>query len=183
MRTAELSRERSIVTSEATATLPEAAEAGDGAGRRGLAPVAFMVAGLLAVGLAATVLLSALNRSGVTSAPAPVATPAAADPLALTLSARDVSIVHQVYEPGEASGWHSHSGIHAVAVLSGTLTVYDGQCQARTFQAGQPYVGGQQLHLVRNESAEPVVMTVTYLNPASGGEPTRKLPAPGGCAS
>ena len=183
MRTAELSRERSIVTSEATPTLPEATEARNARGRRGLAPVTFMVAGLLVVGLAATVLLNDLNRDGVTSAPVPVATPAAADPLALTLSARDVSVVHQVYEPGEASGWHSHSGIHAVAVLSGTLTVYDGQCQAQTFHAGQPYVGGQQLHLVRNESAEPVVMSVTYLHPTSGGEPTRKLPAPSGCAS
>jgi quercetin dioxygenase-like cupin family protein len=183
MRTEELSRERPMVTGEATATLPEATPARNAPGRRGLAPVVSMAAGLLVVALAATVLLSAPNRGGVTSPPVPVATPAAADALALTLSARDVSIVHQVYEPGETSGWHSHSGVHAVAVLSGTLTVYDGQCQAQTFQAGQPYVGGQQLHLVRNESTEPVVMTVTYLSPASGGEPTRKLPAPGGCAS
>ena len=183
MRTSELSRERSIVTSDASPTPPEAAEARHTTGHRGLAPVAFMVAGLLVVGLAATAIVSAMNRGGVTPAPAPVVTPGAADPLALTLSVRDVSIVHQVYEPGEASGWHSHSGIHAVAVLSGTLTVYDGRCQSQTFQAGQPYVGGQQLHLVRNESAEPVVMTVTYLSPASGGEPTRKLPAPGGCAT
>jgi quercetin dioxygenase-like cupin family protein len=142
-----------------------------------------MAAGLLAVGLAATVLLSALNRNQGTPAPAPVRTPAAADPLALTLSARDVSVVQQVYEPGQASGWHSHSGIHAVAVLSGVLTVYDGQCQAQTVQAGHPYVGGQELHQVRNESSEPVVMSVTYLNPTSGGEPTRKLPPPSGCAA
>jgi quercetin dioxygenase-like cupin family protein len=141
-----------------------------------------MAAGLLVVGLAATVLLGALSRNDGTSAPAPVAIPMAADPLALTLSARDVSIVHQVYEPGETSGWHSHSGIHAVAVLSGVLTVYNGQCKAQTFEAGQPYVGGQQVHLVRNESAEPVVMSVTYLNPARGGESTRQIPAPRGCA-
>jgi len=183
MRTAELSPEQSMVITEPTTILPAATQAGDAPGRRGLAPVVAMAAGLLAVGLTAMVLLGALSRNGHTSAPAPAATPAATNPLALTLSARDVSIIHQVYEPGEASGWHSHSGIHAVAVLSGTLTVYDGQCQAQAFQAGQPYVGGQQLHLVRNESAEAVVMSVTYLNPTNGGEPTRKLPSPSGCAS
>ena len=59
----------------------------------------------------------------------------------------------------------------------------DGQCHARTFHAGQPYIGGQELHQVRNESAEPVVMSVTYLNPASGGAPTHRLPAPAGCAA
>ena len=182
MRTAELSHERSIVITEASATLPVAARTGHAPARRGLAPVAAMAAGLLVVGLAATVLLSALTRNGGTPAPVPVPTAAAADPLAVTLSARDVSVVQQVYEPGQASGWHSHSGIHAVAVLSGVLTVYDGQCHAQTFQAGQPYVGGQELHMVRNESSEPVVMSVTYLNPTSGGEPTRRVPAPSGCS-
>lgn len=182
MRAAEQSPERSIVITQATAALPAVTAAENVPGRRGRAPVVAMAAGVLVIGLAATVLLSALNRNGGSSASAPVAIPASTDPLALTLSARDVSVVHQVYEPGEASDWHSHPGIHAVAVLSGVLTVYDGQCQAQTFQAGQPYVGGQQLHLVRNESAEPVVMSVTYLKPAGGGEPTRKLPAPSGCA-
>ena len=182
MRTVELSPEQSIVLTESTTTLPTATQAGDAPGRRGPAPVVAMAAGLLVLGLAATVLLGALGRNESKPAPAPAAIPMAADPLALTLSARDVSIVHQVYSPGETSGWHSHSGIHAVAVLSGVLTVYDGQCQAQTFEAGQPYVGGQHLHLVRNESAEPVVMSVTYLSPASGGEPTRQLPAPRTCA-
>jgi quercetin dioxygenase-like cupin family protein len=183
MRTAALSPEESIVITEATAILPVATRTGGEPGPRWLTPVAAMAAGLLVVGLAATVLLSALTRDGGASAPAPLAAAAAADPLAVTLSARDVSVVQQVYEPGQASGWHSHSGIHAVAVLSGVLTVYDGQCHAQTFQAGQPYVGGQELHLVRNESSEPVVMSVTYLNPTSGGEPTRRFPAPSGCAA
>lgn len=182
MRTAELSPEQSTVITEATPILPAATRAGSAPRRRGLTPVAAMVAGVLFVGLAATVLVSALSRNAGTSAPPPSAT-AAADPLAVTLSARDVSVVQQVYEPGHTSGWHSHSGIHAVAVLSGVLTVYDGRCQAQTFQAGQPYVGGQDLHLVRNESSEPVVLSVTYLNPTSGGEPTRTFPAPSGCAA
>lgn len=182
MRTAELSPDRLFVTAQATAT-PLATQAGDGLGWRRLAPMVAMAAGLLAVGLAATVLLSALNGTQGTPPPAPVRTTTAADPLALTLSARDVSVVQQVYEPGQTSGWHSHSGIHAVAVLSGVLTVYDGKCRAQTVQPGHPYVGGQEPHLVRNETSEPVVMSVTYLNPTTGGEPTRKLPSPSDCGA
>jgi quercetin dioxygenase-like cupin family protein len=149
---------------------------------RRLAPVLAMVSGLAVIALAATVTVTArAGNDAQRAAPAPVAAPA--DPLSITLSARDVSVVSQVYEPGNDSGWHSHSGIHAVAVLSGTLTVYDKDCVARTYEPGRPYVGGQELHLVRNETDAPVVMAVTYLNPSTGSEPTRHLPAPNGCAA
>jgi quercetin dioxygenase-like cupin family protein len=101
--------------------------------------------------------------------------------MAITLSARDVSVVTQVYEPGQESGWHSHAGIHAVAVISGVLTVYDSECRPQTFEPGRPYVGGQQPHLVRNETGAPVVMTVTYLNPSAPTTSTRHQPPPDGC--
>ena len=69
-----------------------------------------------------------------------------------------------------------------MTVLSGVLTVYDGQCGSQTFEPGRPYVGGQDLHLVRNETAVPVEMAVTYLSPSHGGGPTQRVPAPSGCA-
>lgn len=142
-------------------------------------PVLAMVSGVAALAFATTLVL---DRQG----PAPAAAPSTAagvtaDPSAITLSARDVSVVTQVYGPGEDSGWHAHSGIHAVAVLSGTLTVYDGQCRPQTFEPGRPYVGGQDVHLVRNETAAPVEMAVTYLSPSTGGGSTQRLPAPTGC--
>ena len=163
-----------VEASEAPATSPPS--------RRG--PVLAMAAGLVAIALAATALVVGADRSrpSIAPAPAPATGPATpVDPLAITLSARDVSVVSQVYEPGEDSGWHSHSGIHAVAILSGTLTVYDGECQARTFEPGQPYIGGQEVHLVRNETTAPVVMAVTYLRPSSGHTSTRPASAPSGC--
>lgn len=141
--------------------------------RRG--PVVAMAVGLaLAMGAVA-----AARLAGTTTTP-PVAT--VTDPLAITLSARDVAVVTQVYEPGQASGWHVHPGIHAVAVISGVLTVYDAGCQPRTVEAGRPYVGGQQPHLVRNETDAPVVMAVTYLNPSAPRNSTEHVPAPAGCA-
>ena len=100
-----------------------------------------------------------LVRSGDEARPVPQQIPTGAavagDRLAVTLSARDVSVVTQVYEPGATSGWHSHPGIHAVAVLEGTLTVYDSQCRSESYGPGRPYVGGQQPHLVRNETRPP----------------------------
>lgn len=150
-------------------------------GRRGRGPLAAMAGGLVVVALAGGVLVRAADRPVSKPPAAPVAAAAPGDPLAITLSARDVSVVTQVYEPGQESGWHTHAGIHAVAVLSGTLTVYDGQCQAQTVEPGKPYVGGQQLHLVRNETDAPVHMTVTYLNPTANTTPTQHLPAPAGC--
>ena len=140
--------------------------------RRQPGPVAAMVAGLLVIALAAGIGIGAQTDN---SSDGP------ADPTAITVSARDISVVTQVYGPGEDSGWHAHSGIHAVSVLSGTLTVYDGQCQRTTYEAGRPYVGGQQAHLVRNEGEAPVVMAVTYLSPSAANETTRTLPAPAGC--
>lgn len=144
-------------------------------------PALVMVAGLVLVALAGAILVDHARRPAAVEPPPPVAADSPADPLAITLSARDVSVVTQVYAPGEESGWHSHSGIHAVAVLSGALTVYDAECRPQTFEAGRPYVGGQQAHLVRNEGEVPVVMAVTYLSPSSGNDPTRRLPAPAGC--
>ena len=150
--------------------------------RRGrlAAPVLAMVSGVVVLAVAAGLIVDQQRSApaGKSSVPATIT----ADPSAITVSAGDVSVVTQVYAPGEDSGWHSHSGIHAVTVLSGVLTVYDGLCRPQTFEPGRPYVGGQELHLVRNETAAPVEMAVTYLSPAHGGGPTQRLPTPAGCA-
>jgi quercetin dioxygenase-like cupin family protein len=105
----------------------------------------------------------------------------ASDPSAITLSARDVSVVTQVYAPGQDSGWHFHAGIHAVAVLSGVLTIYNSQCGTQTVEPGRPYVGGQEPHLARNETGAPVEMSVTYLSPSKPARSTQRVPQPSGC--
>jgi quercetin dioxygenase-like cupin family protein len=143
--------------------------------RRSVLPLLGMGSGLAFLAVTAT-LVAGLARP--TTPPAPAAP---AQPAAISVAARDISVVSQVYAPGEASGWHAHSGIHAVTVLSGVLTVYDAQCRPQTFEPGRPYVGGQDLHLVRNDGGAPVEMAVTYLSPSTGGGPTRDLPAPAGC--
>ena len=144
------------------------------------APLLAMLSGLAVLAFAATLVLDH-QRPRPAASPS-TSSPATADSSAITVSARDISVVTQVYGAGDDSGWHSHSGIHAVTVLTGVLTVYDGQCRPQTFEPGRPYVGGQDVHLVRNETAAPVEMAVTYLSPSTGGGGlTQRLPAPAGC--
>lgn len=145
-------------------------------------------AGLLAAcGLGVSALAGlVLTHAGSGPQPAPAAVvvegPAVAGPLTLTVSGPgDVNVLRQVYEAGGDSGWHRHPGIHAVAVLSGTLTIYDHTCQVQTFGPGQSYVGGQEGHRVRNETAEPVEMAVTYLSPAGPHNSNGAVPPPPGC--
>lgn len=95
----------------------------------------------------------------------------------------DVTAQLATYEPGQDSGWHSHTGLHAVVVLSGTLTVYDAECTPHAYGPGDLYVGGQEPHLARNETAAPVEMAVTYVFPAGRSHTEFHVPAapPAGC--
>lgn len=145
---------------------------------RGRAAVAMIVVGVVA---AVAAVGGAVALGDAPSPPVVPAEVAEADP-GVTTTERDVTVVTQVYEPGQSSGWHEHAGIHAVAVLSGTLTVYDDQCQVATFGPGNPYIGGRQLHLARNESDRAVEMVVTYISPTRAEQSTRPGRAPAGCA-
>ena len=128
-----------------------------------------MAAGLLVAGLAS---LSLLHRGAD-----------AREPGMVTAGPADVAVQMATYEPDQSSGWHAHTGMHAVMVLSGTLTFYDGECRRQTYGPGASYVGGQDVHLAKNETAAAVQMAVTYMFPP-GVDHTRfsvPTPAPVGC--
>lgn len=74
-----------------------------------------------------------------------------------------ITVQPSAYEPGQSSGWHSHDGVHVVTVLSGTLTVDDGDLGHRAYGPGETYLGGRQPHQTRNDGDEPVHMVVTYV--------------------
>ena len=142
-------------------------------------PVALMVAGLVAVGAASMGLVHLLSsRPGEGRAGTRPPVPAPASSGVALGGPSDVSVQSATYEPFQGSGWHAHTGMHAVLVLSGTLTVYDAGCQARTYGPGDTYVGGQDLHLARNETATPVQMAVTYLFPAGVSHTRFHVPSP-----
>ena len=137
-------------------------------------------AALVVLGLAAILLAAGASR--ITPGHAEAPPPATAAPVAAIVlrGPGDVAVVTQVYEPGQTSEWHAHAGLHAVAVLAGELTVYDADCRRQRVVGGEPYVGGREVHLVRNETAERVDMIVTYLNAVGPASP--HAGAPVGCA-
>ena len=141
------------------------------AGRRtsvGLMAVGVVIA-LGAAGLAATQLKPASAPREIAPAPAAGMVIAGPESVAVHLSG---------YDPRESSSWHTHTGLHAVAILSGTLTVYGPDCKAVRYGAGQSFVGGQNLHMARNETDAPVQLTETILYPA--GLPLEGFVVPAG---
>jgi quercetin dioxygenase-like cupin family protein len=146
-------------------------------------PVALMAAGLLASTGAVAVALLAGNGGTGGSDPASAPASALAPRTGTALQPSDFAMVAITYDPGQSSGWHVHPGIHAVHVLSGSLTVYDENCVGRTYGPDQSYVGGRDVHLARNETAEPLRMVVTYVEPGNPApaDLSFALPPPPNC--
>ncbi|MGH9277770.1 MAG: cupin domain-containing protein [Acidimicrobiales bacterium] len=139
--------------------------------------------GLVAPGLAALVIafvgLSVPFLRGDLGSSEPAATTAPAGATAFPDRP-----VFATYRPGESTGWHRHPGaIHSVFVLSGTLTVYGEDCSVRRFGVGEGYVGGEDLHLARNDDGVRLELMVEY-RPAAATTPgslTVPMGPPAGC--
>jgi quercetin dioxygenase-like cupin family protein len=84
--------------------------------------------------------------------------------------------------PNASTGWHTHRGEIYGIVKAGELTHYDSGCRRDgVYGVGTPITdptGPEHVHIGRNEGTEPVVLEVTYVDPA--GAPTSDgAPNPG----
>jgi quercetin dioxygenase-like cupin family protein len=97
----------------------------------------------------------------------------------------DVVVAKAVVPPGASFGWHYHRAFVAVAVRSGTLTLYDSAdatCSPERFSAGEGFTERpHHVHLARNEGSTPVVALVTYLGLRHGANPDVPVKRPGNC--
>ena len=97
----------------------------------------------------------------------------------------DVVVAKATVPPGASFGWHSHRAAVAVAVKTGTLTLYDGadpSCTPQRYSAGQGFVEQRNhVHLARNEGNKQVVVLVTYLGLKHGVNPDVPAKNPGNC--
>jgi len=80
---------------------------------------------------------------------------------------------------GGTSGWHSHPGPSLVFVVSGTITNYMAHgrhCMQQDYTAGQGFVdeGGDHIHMIKNNSAEPARTIAVQFLPAGA---TRRIDA------
>jgi quercetin dioxygenase-like cupin family protein len=98
-----------------------------------------------------------------------------------TNHATDVYVVRVTFPPGGSTGWHRHPGPSLITVVSGTLVVYDKDCNGTVYPAGSCFIdNAHHLHLVRNEGSVPAVDIATQLVPA--GFPRRQEAGNPGCA-
>lgn len=134
--------------------------------------LALVVLGGLALAATSAGVAAVESRAPVFSPGRPPAAPAAAG----------IAVRDGVYRPGETSGWHRHPGLHVVTVLTGVLTVYDGECIAHTYGPGETYIGGHEPHLARNEGTDETRMVITSVSDTGGMNPqTIPAPLPDGC--
>lgn len=100
-----------------------------------------------------------------------------------TTGGKDYIVADITIAPGGSTGWHTHRGdvIYGI-VKAGQLSHYDSQSQQDgVYEAGDPITdptGPDHVHLARNLGTEPLVLEVTYVDPA--GAPTSdSVPNPG----
>jgi quercetin dioxygenase-like cupin family protein len=98
----------------------------------------------------------------------------------------DVLFVQVTIQPGGDFGWHIHRSAVAVAVVSGTLTLYDSSdpsCAGQRIGAGQGFMeAANHVHLARNEGKTPVRVLVAYLGAPHGVSPDAAAARPAQCA-
>ena len=138
----------------------------------------------LAVGLGTSAVAFASSHPAITEKI--VASGSVAQPYTITVAKpADVVVAKATVPPGASFGWHSHRAAVAVAVRTGTLTLYDSadpSCTPQRIAAGQGFVEQpNHVHLARNETRHTVTVLVTYLGLERGVDPDVPAPRPGNC--
>jgi quercetin dioxygenase-like cupin family protein len=82
---------------------------------------------------------------------------------------------------GGQNGWHSHPGLVAVTLTSGTITWYDENCNPTVYKAGDSWVEGSQIHAFRNTGTKNVQLVAWFIT--AKGEPLRTDQAAPACAA
>jgi hypothetical protein len=82
----------------------------------------------------------------------------------------DLYIQSNTWVAGGHTGWHSHPGHSLIIITSGTVTVYHGDdpaCEPHTYSAPATIVdyGGNEVHMIRNETSNPVIGFAVQLIP------------------
>lgn len=77
--------------------------------------------------------------------------------------ATDFYVQQLVLAPGGYSGWHTHPGILAGTVLSGSIDFFDENCRKRSIAAGQVFFENNLVHAISNSGSVNAELTIAYL--------------------
>jgi quercetin dioxygenase-like cupin family protein len=64
---------------------------------------------------------------------------------------------------GGHNGWHTHPGMVAVTVLSGTVQWYDHDCKPTIYKAGDSWTEGSRVHYFRNIGTGTAQLTALFV--------------------
>ena len=67
------------------------------------------------------------------------------------------------FKPGGENGWHSHPGLVTVTLTQGSIVWYNGNCEATTYNAGDAWAEGSQIHMFRVVGKEAVLIYATFI--------------------
>jgi quercetin dioxygenase-like cupin family protein len=89
-----------------------------------------------------------------------------------TISTQDVA-----FSPGGHNGWHSHPGLVAVTLISGSIQWFNENCEKTDYTAGDSWTEGSQLHYFRVVGAVGIHLTAFFIT-AQGAALRTDEPAP-----
>ena len=83
-------------------------------------------------------------------------------------SSADIALARVDLEPGGSTGWHHLPGLTLVSVASGTVDVYDVNCETIEVTAGEGFVeDNNEPRLVRNDGDDDAMLYTTLIAPTS----------------
>jgi len=91
------------------------------------------------------------------------------------------SIQDAAFNVGGQNGWHSHPGMVAVTIISGTIRWYDENCNPTVYKAGDSWVEGSQIHAFRNIGTGTVHLMASFIT--AKGQALRTDEAAPSCAA
>src|ERR1700730_9072408 len=75
-----------------------------------------------------------------------------------TMSTQDAA-----YAAGGHNGWHSHPGMVAVTIVSGSLQWFDANCVETDYKAGDSWTEGSQIHYFRGVGTTGLHLTAFFI--------------------
>ena len=88
-----------------------------------------------------------------------------------------ILIQDAAYSVGGVNGWHSHPGLVAVTLLTGTIDSYDADCKMTAYKAGDSWAEGSEVHYFKVTGATGIHLMATFVI-AKGSTPRIDQPAP-----
>lgn len=138
-----------------------------------------------AIGTAALSTMVVLTAAGLAMPQAHATGPIGASSTVLskqTVDGKDYIVSEITLAPNGSTGWHTHRGEVYGIVKAGVLTHYGADCrQDGVYDVGAALTdpaGADHPHIGRNLGSVPVVLEVTYVDPA-GAPMSDSVPSPG----